>query len=61
MSKKQVLSRRVGAESSGDEAIAELERLFRKQQFKDAVKQAKLIYKSEASAENHKRLKRLTV
>src|SRR3954471_18843705 len=58
MSKKQVFSRRVGAGSSAEDAIAELERLFRKQQFKDAVKQAKLIYKAEASAENHKRLER---
>ena len=56
--KSRYSRRRVGAGSSADDAIAELERLFRKQQFKDAVKQAKLIYKSEASAENHKRLER---
>jgi tetratricopeptide (TPR) repeat protein len=58
MSKKQVSSRRIGAGSSADDALSELERLFRKQQFKDAVKQAKLIYKAEANAENHKLLER---
>lgn len=58
MSKKQVSSHRIGAGSSPDDALAELERLFRKQQFKDAVKQAKLIYKAEANAENHKLLER---
>ena len=57
MSKKQVSHRRVGA-GSADDARGELERLFRKQQFKDAVKQAKLIYKAEANAENHKLLER---
>jgi tetratricopeptide (TPR) repeat protein len=58
MSKKQVSSRRNGDESSTDDAVAELERQFRKQQYKDAVKQAKLIYKAQANAENHKLLER---
>ena len=43
---------------SGDALRAETERLIAKERYKDAVKQAKLTFKEEATPENHRLLER---
>jgi tetratricopeptide (TPR) repeat protein len=58
MSKKQDSPRRADTQSSPNSAHALLERLFLKQQLKEAVKQAKLNYKGSATPENHRLLER---
>ena len=53
-------SRRTPSASTGKGSppCAEVERLFQKERFKDAVKQAKLCYKEEATPANHSLLER---
>src|SRR5262245_7178323 len=58
MSKKQTPRHRHVVPASSGSSRVQLERLLLKQQYKDAVKQAKLIYKSEATPENHTLLER---
>src|SRR5271157_1401051 len=47
----------VKTSSAGDAAV-QLERLISKQKYKDAVKQAKLIHKAEATPQSHRQLER---
>jgi tetratricopeptide (TPR) repeat protein len=58
MSKKHDSRHRTTIQPSAGNAHAQLERMLLKQQYKDAVKQAKLIYKADATPENHKLLER---
>lgn len=45
--------------SAGD-SVAEFERLVAKQKYKEAVKQAKLMHKAEATPQSHRRLEGTT-
>lgn len=58
MSKKQDSRRNTGSQTASRDPVAELERMFQKQQYKDAVKQAKLINKESPTPENHRLLER---
>src|SRR5690242_7161789 len=44
--------------SASDRPGLKVERLIQKGRLKDAVKQAKIVYKAEATAENHRLLER---
>src|ERR1700759_4658720 len=51
--------RSAGSSDSGASSLrAEAERLIAKERYKDAVKQAKLCYKEQATPENHRLLER---
>ncbi len=56
MSDKREPHRGVVVKTSADDAAVQLERLISKQKYKDAVKQAKLIHKAEATPQSHRQL-----
>jgi tetratricopeptide (TPR) repeat protein len=58
MSRKQDSRRSAAAHTQPRGALAELERMFQKEHYKDAVKQAKLVYKEAATPENHRLLEK---
>ncbi len=56
MSDKREPHRGVVVKTSAGDAAVQLERLISKQKYKDAVKQAKLIHKAEATPQSHRQL-----
>jgi tetratricopeptide (TPR) repeat protein len=58
MSDKREPHRGVMVKTSAGDAAVQLERLISKQKYKDAVKQAKLIHKAEATPQSHRQLER---
>ncbi len=58
MSDKREPHRGVVVKTSAGDAAVQLERLIAKQKYKDAVKQAKLIHKAEATPQSHRQLER---
>ena len=56
MSDKREPHRGVAVKTSSSDAAVQLERLISKQKYKDAVKQAKLIHKAEATPQSHRQL-----
>jgi tetratricopeptide (TPR) repeat protein len=58
MSDKREPHRGVVVKTSAGDAAVQLERLISKQKYKDAVKQAKLIHKAEATPQSHRQLER---
>jgi tetratricopeptide (TPR) repeat protein len=56
MSDKREHHRGVAIKTSAGDAAVQLERLMSKQKYKDAVKQAKLIHKAEATSQSHRQL-----
>src|SRR5208337_2443491 len=56
MSDKREPHRGVVVKTSEGDAALQLERLLSKQKYKDAVKQAKLIHKAEATPQSHRQL-----
>jgi tetratricopeptide (TPR) repeat protein len=58
MASKRSQGSSVATAGPGDALRLETERLFQKERFKDAVKQAKLCYKEENSADNHRLVER---
>jgi len=58
MSDKREPQRGVVVKTSAGDAAVQLERLIAKQKYKDAVKQAKLIHKAEATPQSHRQLER---
>ena len=58
MSDKREPHRGVVVKTSAGDAAVQFERLIAKQKYKDAVKQAKLIHKAEATPQSHRQLER---
>src|SRR5271165_854603 len=58
MSDKREPHRGVVVKTSAGDAAVQLEQLILKQKYKDAVKQAKLIHKAEATPQSHRQLER---
>ncbi len=58
MSDKREPHRGVVVKTSAGDAAVQLERLMSKEKYKDAVKQAKLIHKAEATPQSHRQLER---
>src|SRR5215470_19086250 len=59
MASKTTPSKSAGSEAAGGSALrAETERLIAKEKYKDAVKQAKMCFKEQATPENHRLLER---
>src|SRR5271166_4856009 len=58
MSDKREPHRGVVVKTSAGDAAVQLERLISKQKYKDAVKQAKLVHKAEATPQSHRQLER---
>ena len=58
MPTKSAPGKTLGTATSGSQLRMELDRLFQKERFKDAVKQAKLCYKEASTPENHQLLER---
>jgi len=58
MSDKREPHRGAVVKTSAGDAAVQLERLISKQKYKDAVKQAKLIHKAEATPQSHRQLER---
>src|SRR4051812_49175593 len=61
MAGKKKNPRKPSSPPSGDAARQEVERLFRKEQYKDAVKQAKIGYRDAPTEEYHRLLERAYV